>query len=108
MMFGARFLRHLHLLLALVACLALIGAPLVGASTARGVIVEETEEGTERTPSGAAGAFAPSPAAGRRFERSPQADRSVDDLHRASRHVPCVASAHPPRRNPSWMRPIRC
>jgi hypothetical protein len=111
MMRAKSLLTHLHLLLALLAFIAMIGGPLAGFSQARGfssVIVEETEDGSERTSSnGSTSPVSAVPSARRRFE-PPTADRSVDDLHPASRHVPCVAAAHPPRPNPCWLRPIRC
>lgn len=99
-----------HLLLALLALIAMLGGPLAGFSQARGlssVIVEETEEGERTQTSGATSSVTAVLSARRRFE-PPTADRSVDDLHPASRHVPCVAAAHPPRPNPCWLRPIRC
>lgn len=105
-----QLLALLHLLLAVMACVALLGAPLASFSTARGVIVEENEEKTERTERTSSGASTPwsvAPVASR-FERRAEAEHTVDDLRRASRHSPGVLASHPPRPNPGWLRPARC
>jgi hypothetical protein len=111
MLRSRQLLAVLHLLLAVMACVALVGAPLASFSTARGVIIEENEEKTERTERTSSSASTPwsaAPVASRRLERRAEAEHTVDDLRGASRHAPGVLAAHPPRPNPGWLRPIRC
>lgn len=98
-------------LLALLACLALIGAPLGGfLSPTRGNAVseEEHERGHERTE--IPGAATAATSARHRLDRqhSLQAEQLVYEFHPASRHVPGVATARPPRPSPCWVRPLRC
>jgi len=107
MLRAKHLLATLHLLLACLACVALLGAPLASFTTARGVIIEENEEKPERTE-GAQTSSETAPVARRRFERPPHAERTVDELRHASRHVPGVSASRPPRPNPGWLRPIRC